>query len=189
MVKTFGQDSLSLKVLEPVKSMLGRVKLTNNPEERSQGWYYHEKATKVKKHHDQIELFATQLQDDHRLLTRDADSSSTLPGYKKITLGPADIETMSIPADMLSGPDPNRLDLEFACDVFAASQAPVKLPKIKMTGFNVDIEYEMGNGAESTPLYELKKFIHAFDVATTEKFWTGCVFCSFQQMEEVSDVF
>ena len=173
--------------------MLGRVKLSNNPEERIQGWYTTDAKTKVRKHHEQIELFVSRLQDNHRLSTRRADVSTDLPNYSKLTLGPADLQDLNISTEIMPEPDADRqhcarLDVQFAYNTFAADKSPTKLPKINMSGFNIDVEYEM-DGADGTSIQDIDKFVTSFKAATTEKFWTGTVFCSFQQMEKVSIVY
>ena len=187
MVRTFGHNALCTQKLEPLKSMLGRVKLSNNPEERVQGWYTTDAKTKVRKHHEQIELFISRLQDNHRLSTRRADVSTDLPNYSKNVLGPSDLQDLNISTEVIE-PDADRLNVEFAYNTFAADKSPTKLPKINMSGFNIDVEYEM-DGADGTSIQDIDKFVTSFKAATTEKFWTGTVFCSFQQMEKVSIVY
>ena len=187
MVRTFGHNALCTQKLEPLKSILGRVKLTNNPEERSQGWYNTEAKTKIRKHHEQIELFVSRLLDNHRLSTRAVDVSTDLPNYSKLVLGPSDLQELNISPDVIES-DADQLDVQFACNTFAADKSPTKLPKINMSGFNIDVEYEM-NGVEGTSIQDIEKFVTSFKAATTENYWTGTVFCSFQQMEKVSIVY
>ena len=167
--------------------MLGHVKLNNNPEERSQGWYYLEKGTKNRLHHEQIEIFAKQLKDSHNLTNKAVAEDESLPNHKSVRIGPSDLlENISIPSQILQGAD--SLDLNFACDTFRAADSPQKLPKLKISGFIADILYDLGDEddeSNAASMEELETFITSFNAATTEEYWTGVVHCSFQQMEQV----
>ena len=186
MVKTFGAEALSVKALQPLLNVMGHVKLTNNPEERSQGWYVTERGTKQRHHHEQIEIFARQLKDAHNLTTKAVTEASSLPNHREVLMGPSDLEVLTFPEEILQGAE--KLELNFACDVFKAEEAPQKLPKLKMSGFIMDILYDMGEEeTEATSMEELEKFLVSFKAATTEQNWSGVVHCSFQQLEEVID--
>ena len=97
VVRTFGADLVNNQALDPVLNMLGHVKLNNNQDERTQGWYSIEKGTKQRLHHEQIEIFAKDLKDSYKLRTRQMDTADNLPNNKSIVLGPSDMAILDLP--------------------------------------------------------------------------------------------
>ena len=177
VMEKYGEAYFSVKELNGLLQILGKLTLSAAKDENSQGWFQKEGKNKVV--HIHLQNHITKAKDARRQAERPPAELASLPELQTIVLGPSDEPPRT------DGPGTTMLTLHHSAKQFALLQSSESLPKLDMVLAGLDLMYMLEDVEEPTPMNEVDAFVAAFKAATTSPSWSIYCFCAYQQHEEV----